>query len=92
MIKNKTLPENLIFSPQILLFCALYSNKYKKEMSNKNLNLLSKSELNKKMDHNMKNIFKIAYIGNGPISNFHIPALKANKFKIQIFYYRKIQN
>ena len=37
----------------------------------------------------MKKIFKIGYIGNGPISNFHVPALKANKFKIEIFYYRK---
>ena len=41
------------------------------------------------MGHHMKKIFKIGYIGNGPISNFHVPALKANKFKIEIFYYRK---
>ena len=39
----------------------------------------------------MKNILKL-HILKWTISNFHIPAVKANKFKIQIFYYRKIQN
>ena len=48
IIKNKSLTEDLIFAPQILLFCALYSDKYKREMNNINLNYLSKSELNKK--------------------------------------------
>ncbi len=48
IIKNKSLTEDLIFAPQILLFCALYSDKYKREMNNSNLNHLSKSELNKK--------------------------------------------
>lgn len=33
---------------------------------------------------------KLAYIGNGPISNFHIPALREANFEIRIFYYRKI--
>ena len=34
-------------------------------------------------------IIKLGYIGSGPISNFHIPAIKATGFKIVNFYSRK---
>ena len=35
----------------------------------------------------MKNI-KLGYIGSGPVSNFHIPAIKELGFKIELFYSR----
>ena len=35
----------------------------------------------------MKNL-KLAYIGSGPISDYHIPVLKNLKFKISLFYSR----
>ena len=35
----------------------------------------------------MKNI-KLGYIGAGPVSNFHIPAIKKLGFKIELFYSR----
>ena len=31
---------------------------------------------------------KLGYIGSGPISNFHIPAIKQLGFKIDLFYSR----
>ena len=32
--------------------------------------------------------FKLGYIGSGPISNFHVPAIKQLGFKIDLFYSR----
>ena len=39
----------------------------------------------------MKKI-KLGYIGSGPISNFHIPALRRNNFKVLSLFSRQTQH